>query len=363
MLVAGLAAAAWFAGATPVRADTKDEPDVRMRPLVVAMEIVGQLRKLNDLPPSMKAWCRQFDEIIIFETREKVAEDTGKDLSEVKHGKYVGPDIDKLLRKNPLWWETVFSWRKKSNDLDILYSNILLAAGQADQTVAYCRFAMQRPDLADEVREEHLKTANAALRAPGAATDLVEQGTKKHDQGNYQEAVKLYEQALRLWPHYGLAYYEKAYSLRSENIKKNKQPDPKEAGESAVPDKLYPNTPESLAALEAARACDPFRLANYQTAMPVEKLLLLIDGFNEYAKLEQDSKFHPDLAGLTKLIDLCSHIGAHDCALLLLQARVARQGKALDEDLRQIEANLIPMVGEQQAKRIAHLLPPGPLKD
>ena len=324
-------------------ASAVDRPtEVKITALIEINERLKPFEDRKDIPEAFAKWMEQMSEVTVFETDPKGGE-----------GRYIGPDADALIRRNPQWWTIVFAAGANGHLLDVIYSQILLAAGEAERSVAYSRFSLLRPGITDNLADAHLETARLCHDATQSADALVKKGTLLHDRLDFAGAIRAYDDALKIWPKHALAHYEKGFSLRLAALAKAGRALPAD-GEASISangeDELLP--PVAVASYDQARRCFPFNFMYYQGRLPAIVVEKLATGMPRYDDLMEHMDKIPDEEAMTDLIEMCGAVGAHDYALLLLRARIERAGTVTENDLREMKRNLTALIGAAAAARI-----------
>jgi tetratricopeptide (TPR) repeat protein len=316
--------------------------EIKLTAMLEVQSYLEQFEGQEDIPAPFKRWLAQFQEVTVFEA--------GKNRG---GGRYIGPDIDALLRKNTDWWTVVFGAAENGKPLDIVYAQLLLAAGEADRSIAWSRLSLLRPGLRDAHLDGHIETVKLCREAKAPADALVKKGILLHDRQDFAGAVRAYDEALALWPKHALAHYEKGFSLRLAALHRAGKSLPAD-GELAIsaPGEGEQVPANAAASYARARECFPFNFMYYQGEMPGIVIEKIATGMPKYDELEGDASLVPDDATLTDLIEMCGAIGAHDYALLLLRAKTERAGAVTEADFRAMKRNLSVLVGGKAAAEI-----------
>ena len=268
--------------------------------------------------PGITAWLKDYD-------RVAAGIDPNKDPKTWKPF-----DVNDLCTNNPRFWQAYFEIAPADPGLTLLHSGLLASAGEFDRADYVITVGLQRPDIPQNIRRGMLALAMQTHAARREAAAILEKGIQLHDKGKFDEAIAQYEQALKVWPQFGLAYYEIAFSRFQKNARA--------AGfvlkqGTVSTDERYAKlqTKDVLAAYENARLHDPFQYKAYQGNEELShRLMVMIRSLIPAWRKLRDGRESPD-----KLVDdktmiqfgaACMVVGIHDLALQSSHVLAARRG-------------------------------------
>lgn len=268
-------------------------------------------------------------------------------------------DVDALVTHNPRYWQAYFEVAPGDPGLAMLHGGLLHLGGESARGSYVAMAFQQRPGIPQPIdRALNVLIAQADL-ASKQANATVMQGIERFDQGQYDAALKLHEEALRLNPQFGFAHYEWALTARQRDWSKAGI---KPAGKLAVNDKALTMSPAAAAAFGRARRHDPFQWRAYQGDDPA-----VIDSFMALTKqglpnFELLKKSRPDRLEdepLIQLADGCQGSRNDELALVFRSAVIARRGRYTPADHPFIAQSLRRMApGKVTEETLAKLAAP-----
>lgn len=166
------------------------------------------------------------------------------------------------------------------------------------------------------------------------STAAVMKGTKLFDEGKYEEALKLHEEALKLDPQDGFAHYEWGLTVRQRDwIKAGIKPPT--GDKISVNDKTLKFSPAVAAAFGRARQHDPFQWKAYQGEDPVvieSFQAMMQQGMPNWEKLNKARPNRLEDEPLLRLGEGCQGSRNDELALVLRSVSIARRGRYAPED-------------------------------
>ena len=281
---------------------------------IVAQAIVGKMEIGNTGEfPGIVAWKREFQE----------ADPTTM-------------DVDRLVTRNPNWWVAYFEIAPGDPALMLLHCEVLLAGGEAQRAQQLAAIYLQRPGIPKLYREGLLSAVQEATKAQASANALTAEGTKLHDQGNFDGAIAKYDEALKIWPADGWTAYERGFSTYTRALVKAGKPVPKN-GTITFNDKTmdgFPEKPEIVSSYARARQHDPLQAIAYQGDKQfLQPLKVLLGKVNPvWDKLRGNVSQSLDDKDLAQLADGFHEAGVHEYALAAREMIIARRRKFAPED-------------------------------
>lgn len=298
-----------------------------------AVAIVGNIEK-NDTAdfPGVRGWLKDFHTV-----QEKVGDgDKAKPFPAV--------DSDALVTRNANWWAAYYEIAPGDPALLALHSLLLLAGGEPQRAQQLAAISTQRPGIPKLYRQALSTVLNESFKAMERSRAITNAGVQLHDEGDYDGAIKKYDEALVRNPANGWTHYERGFSIRIRALVKAGKPVPKN-GQFTIndPDPEMPEEKEIAAAFKLARQHDPFQVNAYQgkdkkvidAILPVREKLVpawqLIT--SDLSKLQGDDT-------ILQLAEGCDKAGIPDYALVARQIVIARRKRYAPEDHPILSANL-----------------------
>ena len=134
----------------------------------------------------------------------------------------VSQNIDELTSKNKNYWRATMEMNVGNQIIPISKIFILVAQGELDYAKKYIeiiRFYSDPKTYSDGYLEEindRIDMFNDDLNKE------IEKGISEHDKGEYQKAINIYDEILKIYPNSSWTLYEKYFSKNSLDINENK---------------------------------------------------------------------------------------------------------------------------------------------
>jgi tetratricopeptide (TPR) repeat protein len=131
-------------------------------------------------------------------------------------------DIDSLTSTNKYYWRAIMEMNVGNQLIPITKIFALVALGEIDHAQKYIEIIDMFSDpktIPNDYLEKikyRIKLFNQDLHSQ------IEKGIAEHDKGNYQNAIKIYDDILKVYPNSSWALYEKYYSDNAEKLENNK---------------------------------------------------------------------------------------------------------------------------------------------
>jgi tetratricopeptide (TPR) repeat protein len=243
-------------------------------------------------------------------------------------------DIDGLVTKNPSYWRAYYEIAPGDPGLAMLHGGLLLFGGEPRRGSTLVAAFQQRPDIPKPINRVLDSVVANGQQASKESSAKVLEGAKLYDEGKYDEALKLHEEALKLNPQDGFAHYEWGLTLRQKQwlaagIK------PPEGDKIVVSDKSLKFSPEVAAAFSQARRHDPFQWKAYQgeDRAVIEALQSMVKKvMPNWDLLTKTRPGRIETEQLTQLDEGCQEAQIDELALVLRSVLVARRGRYAPED-------------------------------
>ncbi len=161
-------------------------------------------------------------------------------------------DVDALVTRNPQFWVAYYEIAPGDSGLMLLHAGLLLAAGEANRAGCLCILAGQRPGVPKEIQTGFDVILAQQQAVSKKANGLVQEGIEFHDKGKYDDALKKYREALKVWPQNGFAHYEYGFTLRTQERSKDTKKNPADFSKAVIE------------AFAASRKHDPWQVNAYQ---------------------------------------------------------------------------------------------------
>lgn len=330
--------------------DPTPESEARRSAWHISTALVSLIEKTDTSDfPAMTAWLKDYKSVL-----DKVGDGT-----EVRP--FPAIDSDRLVTKNPHWWAAYYEVAPGDPLILGLHCSLILAGGKPDKAVHLAAISMQRPgipDLADQVLRMVIQESN---RLSDRAANLVQNGIVLHDKSDFDGALEKYDSAMELCPEYGLAYYEKAFSIRCRALVKSGKALPANGTATINSEERLDDKTERLLVKHyaEARSCNPFLLQAYQGSD--QKVLSILKPL--YGKLVPAwdivrgdvTKLHPDEV-IRDLAEGCDTVGIADYALVARQVVIARRKMYAAADHPIISRNLRLLVSGKMIERVIKTL-------
>lgn len=315
-----------IAAVAPADDTPTPEDAARAGAWTVAAALVGQMEK-NDTTdfPGVRGWLKDFHAVL----------DKAGDGAASRPFRAV--DSDALVTRNANWWAAYYEIAPGDPALLALHSLLLLAGGEAQRAQQLAAIGMQRPGIPKLHRQALEMVLHESHKALSRSQRMTNAGVRLHDAGDFDGAIRKYDEALALIPANGWTHYERGFSIRMRAYVKAGKPIPKN-GQVKINDSEAMDLPEEkdiAAAFALARRHDPFQFMAYQggdknviaAVVPVhEKLRPAWEQITgDAAKLQGDET-------ILRLAEGCHEAGIADYALVARQIIVARRKRYAPED-------------------------------
>lgn len=312
----------WLSAVRPLYAesDTPEMREARVTGVTVAQLMEDNLRSWDKRTfPGIHAWMAGEGKTLADLDKAK-ADDTWRKL-----------DSAKLVRRNPDFWQLFYEVVPGDPGLAMLHAGASLAAGDADRAQVLLRLHLHRGDLDDKTRRILLGVMQHCGRFTEPSHDLVGEGIKLHDKGDYAAALAKYDEALRLWPLNGWAAYERGTTLRIR------------AGD---------DTAEVAKAFEDSRRMQPFQSHAWQgeTAKIPGMLRMMTEMPSLWEPSLKDITYVMKPEDLERMSEILQEAEVDDLALVTRQIFIFRRGRYAPEDHPFISKSLRRLVPGEQAE-------------
>ncbi|MCB1224761.1 MAG: tetratricopeptide repeat protein [Verrucomicrobiales bacterium] len=222
-------------------------------------------------------------------------------------------DSRKLVQHNPDFWQMFYEVVPADPGLAMLHAGALMMSGDADRAQIILRLELHRGDLDKSTLKILIGMMQHCGRFMSPSHSLVREGVTLHDKGDYTEALKKYDEALKLWPMNGWAAYERGNTLR-------------------ILDK--DNADEVTRAFAQSREIQPFQFHAWQgikADIPgmIEMLTEMPNLWNPSLK---DIRYVMTPEDLLKMSEILHLAEVDDLALVTRQILIVRRGRYTPED-------------------------------
>jgi hypothetical protein len=240
-------------------------------------------------------------------------------------------DVETLATRNSNYWSAVYEVAPADPLMMWFHATLYAVNGQVHRTFYSQQLAMHSP-IDTPWKKEMPRLMVSAGRLITIGNAAVQNGTKLHDQEQYDEAAKVYRDVLSVVPSHSLALYELGYTLRTSTKG--------EGGRGQQVEEPF---------FDKAKRFDPFMMSAYQGSFRADEFKQ-IQALRTKAKPSWDefSQTPPARDDVKQLDLLSSHLqaaGLHDLALIARQLAVAhRENSFNDDDRRFIETSLKSLV-------------------
>lgn len=129
-------------------------------------------------------------------------------------------DVTKLTSNNPDYWRAVMEMEMANQLIPITKIFMLASQGEFDHADRYAEIIMtySRPE---SVSHEYLAEYRWRMRLFGELLDAeIGKGIAEHDKGNYEKAIKIYNDILKIYPNSAWTLYELYFSKNAMDMKK-----------------------------------------------------------------------------------------------------------------------------------------------
>ena len=326
------------------------ESEARAGAWHVAVALVGQIGKNNTADyPGLRAWLKEFE----------AAQGKAGNGDDTKPFRAI--DSDALVTRNANWWAAYYEIAPGDPMVLALHSVILLAGGEPQRAQQLAALSMQRPGIPDLYRKVLGMAVQESQKALARSHEATNAGVRLHDAGDFDGAIRKYDEALALNPANGWTHYERGFSIRMRAYKKAGKPLP-ENGKVIIND-TEPNLPEEkdvAAAFALARRHDPLQFTAYQGSD--KNVIAAVIPLHEkvapaWGKITGDASVLQDDRTILELAEGCHEAGLPELALVARQIVVARRKRYAPGDHPILSANLRELAKgapiERTIKRLA----------
>ena len=243
-------------------------------------------------------------------------------------------DVDALVTNNPHYWQAYYEVAPGDPGLGMLHGGLLHLGGEASRGSYVAIVFQQRPGVPQPIYHALDVLVAQSQEASKQSTAAVMKGTKLYDEGKYDEALKLHEEALKLDPQNGFAHYEWGLTVRQRDWLKAGIKPPM-GDKITVNDKTLKFSPAVAAAFGRARRHDPFQWKAYQGEDPIviESLQAMMQqGMPNWEKLAKARPNRLEDEPLRQLGEGCQGSRNDELALVLRSVSIARRGRYAPED-------------------------------
>jgi len=307
----------------PSKGTAKEWHVARQQGFLVANYIVDALEGSDEKDfPGIAAWLKDYKAAV-----------KGID-SKADPATWPAVDVNALVTNNPHYWQAYYEVVPGDPGLGMLHGGLLHFGGEASRGSYVAMAFQQRPGIPQPIYRLMDSLVAQSQEASKQSTAAVMKGTKLFDEGKYEEALKLHEEALKLDPQNGFAHYEWGLTARQRDwIKAGIKPP---AGDKiSVIDKTLKFSPAVAAAFGRARQHDPFQWKAYQGEDPVviESLQAMVrQGMPNWEKLTKARPNRLEDEPLLQLGEGCQGSRNDELALVLRSVSIARRGRYAPED-------------------------------
>lgn len=243
-------------------------------------------------------------------------------------------DVDALTTHSPSFWRAYYELAPGDPGAAMLYGGILMGGGETIRARRLLELQKYRPGMPKEAIETFIQLYGLSGAAGRASDQIVEEGIKLFDGGDYDAAAKKYHDAIAAFPQNGWAYYELAYTVRVKDaIAAGQKPQLPPDGKLLIeinPEKPVPYSAEAKKNYALCRRYSPFMAAAYQGDDQEIIRSALAFGENILPAMKELGETR-DPVTIDRLIERfakgCQDAGLHDFALLGRQMIVARRGQ------------------------------------
>lgn len=239
-----------------------------------------------------------------------------------------GLDPEQLITRNAAWWQAFYEVSPADPGLALLHGGVLLCAGDAQRALEVLRLALNHSDLDEGSARIMISVMQHAGAYMEPSHAVVREGVALHDKGDFLGAIAKYDAALKVWPRNGWALYEKGFSVRMHEKRKDDLP------------------PMAANLFARSRAVNPFQWTAWQGTV---KDIPGLREMHEVAKplwenSLQDMNFLMSDAELEKFADTLQLAGVDDLALVTRQILIQHRGRYVPADRTFIATSLRRLV-------------------
>ena len=244
-------------------------------------------------------------------------------------------DPDKLITRNPAFWELFYETMPGDTGLAILQAGTLLAAGDSVRADIVLRLSFAAGTVNEKEFKVFTELGHHAEKFHQGAADLVTAGIARHDAKDFKGAIAKYDEALTLCPRYGLAFYERGFSKRS-----------------LAEDSGQESPASVLEDFASCRRLNPFEIAAWQgSAGQIPGMMGMLTGalpFWKKLNLHMSEEDQELVSGFARQLQEAK---VDDVALLTRQLLVVMRGHYAPEDHPFISKSLRRLVPGAAAER------------
>ncbi|HEY5312736.1 MAG TPA: hypothetical protein VIK18_09450 [Pirellulales bacterium] len=266
-------------------------------------------------------------------------------------------DVDELVTHNPQFWRAYYEIAPGDPAVMALHAGLLLAGGESARALYVLAIARQLPGVPQGMRQVFELLAAYAQRTLNDARELLHEGIKRFDRGDYAGAAKKYRQQLALWPQDGWAAYELGLTLYfQQELAAGRKPP---AVGSLQINQGSPASPEVAGWYARARRHDPFQFNAYQGGDPdtIQKSIAMFkECRSDWEKLAKATG-PVDRQVIERFSEACQRAGIDALALVARQVVAARRGRYSPVDFPLITASLRSLAPGPAVEAIIKRLP------
>ncbi|HEY8935983.1 MAG TPA: hypothetical protein VIM65_12215 [Cyclobacteriaceae bacterium] len=131
-------------------------------------------------------------------------------------------NIDALTSTNKNYWRATMEMEIGNQLIPITKIFTLASQGELDYAQKYIEIILMFSD-SKTTSDQYLKEISYRINLFNQELQKqIENGITEHDKGNYQDAIKIYDGILKIYPNSSWALYEKYYSDNAKKISENK---------------------------------------------------------------------------------------------------------------------------------------------
>jgi tetratricopeptide (TPR) repeat protein len=282
--------------------------------------------------------------------------------SETPVEKWPAFDANSLMARSPNFWQAYFEVAPGDPGLMALHAGLLMSAGEMIRASHILVVALQRPGIPADFRKAMLRLLSHTAKAGKASNALVNEGVKLHDKGDYEAAVRKYEEALITWPQNGLAHYEIGYSKYVQALVAAGEKPPTQPGVIVNGKRELPA--KSIEAYAQARRYDPLQLMAYQggdRAVINRFIALTSKGMPVWQKLAKEPESKIEDKALQEFAEALQEAGIDELGLTTRQVLVARRGRYAPSDHPYFTTSLRRLAEGEQTEALLKRLETGVL--
>lgn len=130
-------------------------------------------------------------------------------------------NIDALTSTNKNYWRATMEMEIGNQLIPITKISTLVSQGELDHAQKYSEMILMF-SAPKTIANQYLKEINYRINLFNQELQRqIENGIKEHDKGNYQNAIKIYDDIIKIYPNSSWALYEKYYSDNAKKLSEN----------------------------------------------------------------------------------------------------------------------------------------------